>query len=193
MLLNVPVTSVSRVECCFVVNSQTTGLGRLKPNTLVVGFKNNWRDGEMKEVETYINTLQWVSNGFIIPNRRSEIRLSSDVCVCFSDAFDLQYGLVVLRLKEGLDISHIQGQDSSWATLLDWDMTRNALAQLVPLLLQMNFCPHMRKLLEWRICWCPSTSQTLTVILLNHHPKPPAVRAVRSSWKVTCFTIFTRL
>ncbi|KAA0714501.1 Solute carrier family 12 member 2 [Triplophysa tibetana] len=66
---------------------QTTGLGRLKPNTLVVGFKNNWRDGNMKEVETYINTLH--------------------------DAFDLQYGLVVLRLKEGLDISHIQGQEKT--------------------------------------------------------------------------------
>ncbi|KAI7798279.1 solute carrier family 12 member 2-like [Triplophysa rosa] len=63
---------------------QTTGLGRLKPNTLVFGFKNNWRDGEMKDVETYINTIH--------------------------DAFDLQYGLVLLRLKEGLDISHIQDE-----------------------------------------------------------------------------------
>uniref|UniRef100_A0A9J8D6P7 Solute carrier family 12 member 2 n=1 Tax=Cyprinus carpio carpio TaxID=630221 RepID=A0A9J8D6P7_CYPCA len=62
---------------------QTTGLGRLKPNTLVFGFKNNWRDGEMKDVETYINTIH--------------------------DAFDLQFGVVLLRLKEGLDISHIQG------------------------------------------------------------------------------------
>uniref|UniRef100_A0A672JVQ4 Solute carrier family 12 member 2 n=1 Tax=Sinocyclocheilus grahami TaxID=75366 RepID=A0A672JVQ4_SINGR len=65
---------------------QTTGLGRLKPNTLVFGFKNNWRDGEMKDVETYINTIH--------------------------DAFDLQFGVVLLRLKEGLDISHIQGRDS---------------------------------------------------------------------------------
>uniref|UniRef100_A0A672M4W3 Solute carrier family 12 member 2 n=1 Tax=Sinocyclocheilus grahami TaxID=75366 RepID=A0A672M4W3_SINGR len=65
---------------------QTTGLGRLKPNTLVFGFKNNWRDGEMKDVETYINTIH--------------------------DAFDLQFGVVLLRLKEGLDISHIQGRVS---------------------------------------------------------------------------------
>lgn len=28
----------------------------------------------------------------------------------FSDAFDFQYGVVILRLREGLDISHIQGQ-----------------------------------------------------------------------------------
>ncbi|KAK7145418.1 hypothetical protein R3I93_013216 [Phoxinus phoxinus] len=63
---------------------QTAGLGRLKPNTLVFGFKNNWRDGEMKDVETYINTIH--------------------------DAFDLQFGVVLLRLKEGLDISHIQDE-----------------------------------------------------------------------------------
>lgn len=30
--------------------------------------------------------------------------------VCFSDAFDFQYGVVILRLREGLDLSHIQGQ-----------------------------------------------------------------------------------
>ncbi|XP_030643017.1 solute carrier family 12 member 2 [Chanos chanos] len=64
---------------------QATGLGRLKPNTLVFGFKNNWQDWDMKDVETYINTIH--------------------------DAFDLQYGTVLIRLKEGLDISHIQGQD----------------------------------------------------------------------------------
>lgn len=28
----------------------------------------------------------------------------------FSDAFDFQFGAVILRLKEGLDVSHIQGQ-----------------------------------------------------------------------------------
>uniref|UniRef100_A0A8B9K9T7 Solute carrier family 12 member 2-like n=1 Tax=Astyanax mexicanus TaxID=7994 RepID=A0A8B9K9T7_ASTMX len=63
---------------------QAAGLGRLKPNTLVFGFKNNWRDGDMRDVETYINTVH--------------------------DAFDLQHGVVIIRLKEGLDISHIQGQ-----------------------------------------------------------------------------------
>nr|XP_021334213.1 solute carrier family 12 member 2-like [Danio rerio] len=36
---------------------QAAGLGRLKPNTLVLGFKNNWRDGDMRDVETYINII----------------------------------------------------------------------------------------------------------------------------------------
>ncbi|XP_076003631.1 solute carrier family 12 member 2-like isoform X2 [Genypterus blacodes] len=64
---------------------QAVGLGRLKPNTLVMGFKNNWSDVEMRDLEIYINTIH--------------------------DAFDLQYGVVILRLQGGLDISHIQGQD----------------------------------------------------------------------------------
>ncbi|XP_071381038.1 solute carrier family 12 member 2 isoform X1 [Centroberyx affinis] len=64
---------------------QATGLGRLKPNTLVMGFKNNWSEGEMRDVESYVNTIH--------------------------DAFDLQFGVVILRLQDGLDISHIQGQD----------------------------------------------------------------------------------
>lgn len=37
---------------------QAVGLGRLKPNTLVMGFKNNWGDGDMRELEIYINTIQ---------------------------------------------------------------------------------------------------------------------------------------
>ncbi|KGL97027.1 Solute carrier family 12 member 2, partial [Charadrius vociferus] len=65
---------------------QAAGLGRMRPNTLVVGFKKNWRQSDMRDVETYINL--------------------------FHDAFDVQYGVVVIRLKEGLDISHLQGQDS---------------------------------------------------------------------------------
>ncbi|XP_074876950.1 solute carrier family 12 member 2 isoform X2 [Buteo buteo] len=64
---------------------QAAGLGRMRPNTLVVGFKKNWRQGDMRDVETYINL--------------------------FHDAFDIQYGVVVIRLKEGLDISHLQGQE----------------------------------------------------------------------------------
>uniref|UniRef100_A0A8D2PY29 Solute carrier family 12 member 2 n=1 Tax=Zosterops lateralis melanops TaxID=1220523 RepID=A0A8D2PY29_ZOSLA len=63
---------------------QAAGLGRMRPNTLVVGFKKNWRQSDMRDVETYINL--------------------------FHDAFDVQYGVVVIRLKEGLDISHLQGQ-----------------------------------------------------------------------------------
>uniref|UniRef100_A0A3Q3J1F2 Solute carrier family 12 member 2 n=1 Tax=Monopterus albus TaxID=43700 RepID=A0A3Q3J1F2_MONAL len=65
---------------------QAVGLGRLKPNTLVMGFKNNWSDGDMRDVEIYVNTIH--------------------------DAFDLLFGVVILRLQDGLDISHIQEQEN---------------------------------------------------------------------------------
>lgn len=28
---------------------------------MVMGFKNNWRDGDMRDVEIYINTIQYVT------------------------------------------------------------------------------------------------------------------------------------
>ncbi|KAL8203440.1 UNVERIFIED_CONTAM: hypothetical protein K2H54_054121 [Gekko kuhli] len=64
---------------------QAAGLGRMRPNTLVIGFKKDWQSADMRDVDTYINLLH--------------------------DAFDVQYGVVVIRLREGLDISHLQGQE----------------------------------------------------------------------------------
>ncbi|XP_006008712.1 solute carrier family 12 member 2 [Latimeria chalumnae] len=69
---------------------QAAGLGRMRPNTLVVGFKKDWLQTDMKDVDSYINTLH--------------------------DAFDFQYGVVVFRLKEGLDVSHLQGQEELLAS-----------------------------------------------------------------------------
>ncbi|KAL4613323.1 putative Na-K-2Cl cotransporter [Arapaima gigas] len=60
---------------------QASGLGRLKPNTMVIGFKKNWRTAEATEVHNYVGVLH--------------------------DAFDFEYGVLLLRLKQGLDISHI--------------------------------------------------------------------------------------
>ncbi|ELW49207.1 Solute carrier family 12 member 2 [Tupaia chinensis] len=59
----------------------------------------NW--GSSTQALTYLNALQ------------HSIRLSGveDHVKNFSDAFDIQYGVVVIRLKEGLDISHLQGQE----------------------------------------------------------------------------------
>ncbi|XP_035391288.1 solute carrier family 12 member 2 isoform X2 [Electrophorus electricus] len=82
---------------------QAVGLGRLRPNTLVLGFKNDWRSADMKDTETYINLIH--------------------------DAFDFQYGAVILRLREGLDISHIQGQDDTSAmkdVVVSIDMSKDS-------------------------------------------------------------------
>nr|BAK74831.1 Na-K-Cl cotransporter [Paralichthys olivaceus] len=60
---------------------QASGLGRMKPNTLMIGFKRNWRMADAESVQSYVGILH--------------------------DAFDFEYGTLVLRVNQGLDVSHI--------------------------------------------------------------------------------------
>lgn len=39
---------------------QSTGLGRMKPNVVVMGFKKNWRKAQPSNIENYIGILQYV-------------------------------------------------------------------------------------------------------------------------------------
>uniref|UniRef100_A0A673XSA7 Solute carrier family 12 member 3 n=1 Tax=Salmo trutta TaxID=8032 RepID=A0A673XSA7_SALTR len=57
---------------------QGAGLGRIRPNVLLTGFKRDWRKDKPSCIDNYIGILH--------------------------DAFDLQYGVCVLRMREGLDI-----------------------------------------------------------------------------------------
>uniref|UniRef100_A0A8C6TC31 Solute carrier family 12 member 1 n=1 Tax=Neogobius melanostomus TaxID=47308 RepID=A0A8C6TC31_9GOBI len=60
---------------------QALGLGRMKPNILMMGFKSNWRTAGAEAVQNYVGVLH--------------------------DAFDFEYGTLVLRMNEGLDVAHI--------------------------------------------------------------------------------------
>ncbi|KAM8776530.1 solute carrier family 12 member 3 isoform 2-T2 [Rhynchonycteris naso] len=60
---------------------QATGLGKMKPNILVVGFKKNWQSAHPATVEDYIGILH--------------------------DAFDFNYGVCVMRVREGLNVSEV--------------------------------------------------------------------------------------
>ncbi|XP_053180321.1 solute carrier family 12 member 1 isoform X2 [Scomber japonicus] len=60
---------------------QASGLGRMKPNILMMGFKKNWRASGTEDLMTYVGVLH--------------------------DAFDFEYGTVVLRMDQGLDLSHL--------------------------------------------------------------------------------------
>lgn len=65
---------------------QATGLGRLKPNTLVLGFKKDWRNATPVELENYIGVIH--------------------------DGFDFEYGVIIARISQGFDISKVlQVQD----------------------------------------------------------------------------------
>ncbi|KAJ8281182.1 hypothetical protein GJAV_G00064450 [Gymnothorax javanicus] len=61
---------------------QASGLGRMRPNVLVIGYKQNWREDLLHSVENYVGILH--------------------------DAFDLQFGVCVLRMRGGLDVSRSQ-------------------------------------------------------------------------------------
>ncbi|KAF7686792.1 hypothetical protein HF521_015185 [Silurus meridionalis] len=58
---------------------QASGLGKLKPNTLVMGFKNNWKECSPNHLEDYVNTIY--------------------------DTFDFNYGVCILKMMDGLDIA----------------------------------------------------------------------------------------
>nr|XP_057942768.1 solute carrier family 12 member 3 isoform X2 [Doryrhamphus excisus] len=60
---------------------QGAGLGRIRPNVLLMGFKADWRRDWPQAAHTYVGILQ--------------------------DAFDLQYGVCVLRMGERLDGPHL--------------------------------------------------------------------------------------
>ncbi|XP_038606057.1 solute carrier family 12 member 1 isoform X1 [Tachyglossus aculeatus] len=65
---------------------QASGLGRMKPNTLVLGFKRNWRKAALAEIENYVGIIH--------------------------DAFDFEMGIVIVRISQGFDISQVlQVQD----------------------------------------------------------------------------------
>ncbi len=43
---------------CTCVPLQLSGLGKIRPNTLVVGFKNNWTTCTDSEIQEYVALLQ---------------------------------------------------------------------------------------------------------------------------------------
>ncbi|XP_025078245.1 solute carrier family 12 member 3-like [Pomacea canaliculata] len=65
---------------------QSQGLGKLRPNTLMLGFKNDWQTVDQEDVHNYV--------GIIL------------------DAFDLGYGVAVLRLPGGLDTHKVSTCES---------------------------------------------------------------------------------
>uniref|UniRef100_A0A8D2ITA8 Solute carrier family 12 member 1 n=1 Tax=Varanus komodoensis TaxID=61221 RepID=A0A8D2ITA8_VARKO len=60
---------------------QASGLGRMKPNTLVLGFKKDWRRATAVQVENYMGVIH--------------------------DAFDFEYGVIIVRISQGFDISQV--------------------------------------------------------------------------------------
>ncbi|NXK06856.1 S12A3 protein, partial [Herpetotheres cachinnans] len=60
---------------------QAAGLGKMRPNILVLGYKRNWQTTSPQSLEDYVGILH--------------------------DAFDFKYGVCLMRMKEGLNVSRV--------------------------------------------------------------------------------------
>ncbi|XP_010582625.1 PREDICTED: solute carrier family 12 member 3 isoform X1 [Haliaeetus leucocephalus] len=60
---------------------QAAGLGKMRPNILVLGYKRNWQTASPQSLEDYVGILH--------------------------DAFDFKYGMCLMRMKEGLNVSRV--------------------------------------------------------------------------------------
>uniref|UniRef100_A0A8C7XJZ8 Solute carrier family 12 member 10, tandem duplicate 1 n=1 Tax=Oryzias sinensis TaxID=183150 RepID=A0A8C7XJZ8_9TELE len=77
---------------------QASGLGKLKPDTLVMGFKANWRNSTPESIDDYINSIY--------------------------DTFDFNYCLCILRMMDGLDVTaDLDYQGDDCCLLADADMS----------------------------------------------------------------------
>lgn len=69
---------------------QSAGVGKLKPNTLILGFKRNWKRANDSEIDEYVNII--------------------------NDAFEMNYGVAILRMR---DEYHIE-EDEYDGDVDDW-------------------------------------------------------------------------
>ncbi|NWX77734.1 S12A3 protein, partial [Alca torda] len=60
---------------------QAAGLGKMRPNILALGYKRNWQTVSPQSLEDYVGILH--------------------------DAFDFKYGVCLMRMKEGLNVSRV--------------------------------------------------------------------------------------
>uniref|UniRef100_A0A4W3IIA7 Solute carrier family 12 member 3 n=1 Tax=Callorhinchus milii TaxID=7868 RepID=A0A4W3IIA7_CALMI len=60
---------------------QAAGLGRMRPNVIMLGYKKNWQSDYPRNMENYIGIIH--------------------------DSFESNYGVCIMRVKEGLDISRM--------------------------------------------------------------------------------------
>ncbi|XP_026845356.1 bumetanide-sensitive sodium-(potassium)-chloride cotransporter isoform X1 [Drosophila persimilis] len=70
---------------------QATGIGKLKPNILLLGYKTDWQTCEHKELDQYFNVMH--------------------------KALDMYLSVAILRVPQGLDCSQLLGSQDGWKTV----------------------------------------------------------------------------
>ena len=73
---------------------QVSGLGKLSPNSVMVGFKQDWKEDPVKDHHRIV----------FIFRKNFQAGLSDYLQVMFS-AFELELSFAILRCQDGLDLS----------------------------------------------------------------------------------------
>jgi hypothetical protein len=124
---------------------QCTGLGKMKPNTVFIGFKTNWRDG-LNTSEEINEDVQEGGNDVIqtdLGNNFEDSKTTKNYVNVIQDAFDQQLGVAIFRSNfdetdnenRGLRILNEkrEGNIDIW-----WLFDDGGLTVLIPYLLSLN-------------------------------------------------------
>ncbi|XP_017043222.1 bumetanide-sensitive sodium-(potassium)-chloride cotransporter isoform X2 [Drosophila ficusphila] len=72
---------------------QASGIGKLKPNIILMGYKTDWQTCDHKELDQYFNVMH--------------------------KALDMYLSVAILRVPQGLDCSQVLGSQDGWKTATD--------------------------------------------------------------------------
>lgn len=108
----------------------------MRPNILVLGYKRNWRTASPQSLEDYVGILQYghasssASRGHWHLVVALQLLTAAATCAvsswtvpfpinCLllppsSDAFDFKYGVCLMRMKEGLNVSRVLEAHGKW-------------------------------------------------------------------------------
>jgi hypothetical protein len=100
---------------------EVVGVGKIMPNILFIGFKNDWRVCDKNSLSQYFATIQSVSltistffshsqfSLFIISYSTNNSDSDPFAEFCYSAGFNLHVSVAILRVSEGLDYSAVLG------------------------------------------------------------------------------------
>lgn len=94
---------------------QLTGVGKLRPNTLVMGYKSDWNMIASDKLEEYVEIIH--------------------------NAFDLNYGVCIFRLRAGFDVRDRGGKANHYTAVSSrpqQQLPRNQSSQVAMVALEMS-------------------------------------------------------
>lgn len=80
---------------------QASGVGKLKPNILLMGYKNDWASCPWESLDMYFNVMQWV---FIINQKLIWYVFYNKLFYTnFSKSLDMHIAVALLRVNDTLE------------------------------------------------------------------------------------------